>query len=408
MNVVDINVKADPSSCRELAQWLSQLTKAVREAADAAKKAYSSATSFWEGEAGEAFRSKVLKQMQDADEVADGIDRARSGLELFADDIDTVCQRMRNALEHAHEAGLTVTGTLIHRPPGDVSQQVGNGSPGGMTGLDPHRTEHAAAKAKLDAYDEIETTVHGERKRERTAHRSLSKALEGSNTLIDAVANATTWIGRGFVYAGTAHGKATTLAQNAESMKTFAENYRTLSANTALSAGAREKNLEALFANAGMEKRAADSNARLLGNLGKTRAGEFVMRRLSGTAGGERNTRANSIGRAFSGAAVVAATWTTATEVTEGKPIGKSVWTNFGALGVATGAGTAAEAAATAAGASGGPITATGLGVGFLASTAWSYFQENDLQDLYRDLDGDHIDNPNDKSDEYRKARYGW
>lgn len=91
----------------------------------------------------------------------------------------------------------------------------------------------------------------------------------------------------------------------------------------------------------------------------------------------------------------------------EAQPVGKAIWTNFGGLGASTAAATGAEAGLVAAGVTGGPVTVAALGVGFGTAAAWSYFQENDMRDLYRDLGGDGIDNPNDNSDEYRKGRFG-
>ena len=81
-----------------------------------------------------------------------------------------------------------------------------------------------------------------------------------------------------------------------------------------------------------------------------------------------------------------------------------------GGLAPGTGASTASAGAITGGGllsVGSAPITVTTLGIGFAATSAFNYFQDHDLRDLYRDLEGDGGDRPDDESDEYRKARHG-
>lgn len=409
MNAIDVNVKSDPASCRELTTWLDDLSTANHDAASAAAKAASSSELSWEGEAADNFREQVSQGASDFDEFIDAIDRVRSGVARFADDIDTVQHRMSQCLQVAHEAGLTVTGTVIHKPQGSAADIAPQGAGGDMSGLDPNSAEHAAAKRKLKAWQEIESTADDARRLERTAHRSLSKALEAANTVIAAItATPLTWVSRGLVFAGSAHGAATTLAQAAESQYKFADEFRRLAADSTLPAAAREAHLNKLLTSAGMTAQQAQSNARLLANASNTKAGEFVFRYLTPTLGGTKEGGiGRSIGKAFPVISVGAATVFTGLDIAAGKPVGKAIWTNFGGLGASTAAATGAEAGLVAAGVTGGPVTVAALGVGFGTATAWSYFQENDMRDLYRDLGGDGIDNPNDNSDEYRKGRFG-
>jgi uncharacterized protein YukE len=404
MDSIDVNVKAEPSSCRDLAAWLEKLSEANQKAATATIKASSSSEAYWQGQAGDAFRDQMSRSGQDIDELVQAIDRASSGLKLFADDIDTVRQRMDQCLQLAHQAGLTVTGTVIHRPPGGPADRAPDGVGGNMPGLDPKARAHAEAERKLEAWHEIESTVDDARRLERTAHRSLNKALGASNTVVDAVlASPLTWISRGLVYAGAAHGAATTLSQLAETQFRFADEYARLAADSALPAATRQANLAKLLTSAGMTAQQAESNARLLANLGKTPAGDHVFRLLTPTLGGKGEGVLRGIGKAFPVVSVLAAGGFTGIDIANGKPVGKAIWANFGGLAASTGA-----ASLVAAGAAGGGVTVAGLGVGFTVATAWGYFQENDLRDLYRDLGGDGIDGPNDNSDEYRKGRFGW
>ncbi|GAA2784931.1 hypothetical protein [Saccharopolyspora taberi] len=407
---IDVNVKADPVSCRELASWLKTLSQANHDGATAVLKAVSSSESFWHGQASDTFRDQMSRSAREIDDLVQAIDRAASGVELFADDIETVRQRMTQCLQIAHDAGLAVIGSSIQKPPGGPADTASEGASGDMPGLDPKRAEHAAAERKLEAWREIESTADDARRYERTAHRSLLKALDASNTVIAAItATPLTWISRGLAYAGTAHGAATTLAQNAESMRSFAENFQRWAADSTMPASLRESNLRQLLLNAGMDQRAADSNARLLGNTGRTAAGDLLLKRLTTSLAGTSTKEGvfRNTARAFSVVGVAAAGIFTGLDIAAGKPVGKAIAVNFGALGASTAAGAGASALMAGAGAAGAPVTLTGLGVGFAAATAWTYFQENDLRDLYRDLGGDGIDSPDDNSDEYRKGRFG-
>ena len=253
MGDIDVLVKADPASCRQAAAYLKRLAQGLDEAASSALKASSVSESFWEGEAADTFREQIFRRGRDVDELVRAADRAGSGLDFFADEIDTVRQRMNQCLQTAREAGLTVTGTLIHQPPGDASDTAPQGAGGDMPGLDPNAGAHAEAKRKLDAFREIEATVDEERRRERTAHKSLLKAMDGSNTVVDAVADTQTWIARSLSYAGTAHGEAIKLAQNAASQLKFASDFAQWSADSTLPAAVREAHMERMLANVGMD-----------------------------------------------------------------------------------------------------------------------------------------------------------
>ena len=408
MSVLDVNVKADHVSCRELADWIGHLQQAVKNTAAAVSKTGSTAQSFWEGVASDAFVTQMTRRTRDIDDLGDAIARAHSGLVQFADDIDTIRRRMNDLLQEAHEEGLTVTGTLIHRPPGNALDMMPQGAGGSMPGLETKSMDHKRAQHKLEEFGQLSTRLDELRRYERTAHRSLAQALENTNTVISAVSDPNTWIGRSLVFATTAHGASKKFSEHAIEMSKFVQNSAVWSSDGTVPAAVREQRIHGMLSNMGMSQQASDSNAKLLLNVGKTRAGDFVLKRLSGSVGGKSNTRVNAVGRAFSWSAVGVAAATTGIDIKQGKPILKSVWTNFSSLGVSTAASSATETGMMAAGASGGPVTAAGLGVGFAAATGWSYFQDNDLQDAYRDLGGGDIDTPDNHSNAQRKARFGW
>ncbi|QGK72059.1 hypothetical protein GIY23_05000 [Allosaccharopolyspora coralli] len=277
-----------------------------------------------------------------------------------------------------------------------------------MPALNPASEIQERAKEKLDAYREIQAMADNERRRERTAHRTLLKAMSGANGIVEAfIANPMTWVARGLTYMGVAHGTSSALALNAQKQKTFIEEFKKLS--TDMPPAQREAHLTKLNANMGVDERGAKSNARLVLGGGKTLAGEAILGQFSRTLGGQGNSRLAGMGRLFNVVGVVGAGTFTVTDIASGKPVAKSVWTNFGGLAFSVGASSVATAAASGGvgAAAGGPITALGLGVGFTAATAWTYFQDHDFRDLYRDLGGDGGNSPDDYTDERRKARFG-
>lgn len=410
--VVDVHVKSDPTSCRSLADWLKQLGANNRGAADAAFKTSSSSETIWHGEAGENFRSQQYRAGRDIDELVEGVDWLARGLERFADDIDTVRGGMRHCLEMARDAGLTVTGTAIHEPPGGVTNTAPGQVGGDMPALDPHHSEHMALEALNDAYSSVEASASDMRDLERTAHRSLAKCIEGGNGITDALlSNPQTWMARGLVATGTVQAAASGLAENAKAEYAFADMYQREAAEYNIPASVREARLKGMLRNAGMDDAAANSNARLLFGGPMTKAGTYVMNSLGANLGvGDGKSSLKRVGKLFNVAALGASLGFTVQDIANGKPIGKSIWTNFGGFAAGTAASSGFSAAATRGGflsVAESPITVSSLGVGFLGTTAFNYFQDHDLRDLYRDLSDDGGNSANDQSDEYRKARYG-
>ncbi|CAM00078.1 hypothetical protein A8924_1135 [Saccharopolyspora erythraea NRRL 2338] len=114
MGSVETHVKSDPASCRRLVDWLEQLSAADQDAGAAVNRVRSASEAIWQGQAGDACRDRLAHCGADTDRTAEAIDWLVWGLNLFADDIDTVKARMDQCLQIAHEAGLTVTGPMIH------------------------------------------------------------------------------------------------------------------------------------------------------------------------------------------------------------------------------------------------------------------------------------------------------
>lgn len=408
-SAVDVHVKSEPASCRQLSDWLTKLAAHNRNAADAAVNSAAESKTIWHGPASDAFRSHLRTAVRDVDELVDAVEWLAKGLQRFAEDIDAVQRGLQKCVQIAHRVGLTVIGTVIQKPHGSPLSTAPTGAGGGMPGLNPRSEEQNALEDKHDAYSTIEAKADDMRRLERTAHRSLAKCIEGSNGIVDALLSTPhTWISRGFVAAGTTQAAANGLAANSKSMYAFADTFREKSAH--LDPELRAQRLEAMLKNAGMDERAAKSNRALLLGGSRTKAGKYVLNQLARTAGGQGEGNLARVGKLFNVVAVGSAAAFTATDIWDGKPVAKSVWANFGGLAAGTGASTGSAAALTGGGLlsiGSAPVTVTTLGIGFAGATAFNYFQDHDLRDLYRDLADDGGDRPDDKSDEYRKARHG-
>ena len=401
---IDVHVKSDPDSCRALAGWLKQLAAKDEAAAGAAIRTSGASETIWTGEAGENFRNQLRRASRDVDELVEGIEWLARGLDRFADDIQSVRSGMQHCVEMAHEAGLAVNGTAIQEPAG--------GADDGAFLAGPDDPQHMAIAAKHNAYWSIQKSVEDLRNQERTAHRSLLKCINGGNGIADSLlSNPQTWISRFFVSVGTVRAAANGLSENADSQRAFAEKFAQLSEDSTIPAAQREQTTHRLLANAGMDDAAADSNSRLLLGGANTKAGSYIADTLSGTLA-PRNEKSSlpRTGKLFNIAAFGSAAIFTITDIANGKPLAKSAWVNFGGLTAGTAASSGFSAAATQGGllsVASAPITLASLGVGFTATSAFNYFQDHDMRDLYRDLSDDGGNSATDNSDEYRKARYG-
>ncbi|MGH3940877.1 MAG: WXG100 family type VII secretion target [Pseudonocardiaceae bacterium] len=187
---LNTEVKSDPASCRATAAWLSRLTPGVAEAGDAIHGARSASESCWQGAAAEAFRDSLNPIRKDSDELAAISDRVRQALEIFADEIDTVRARLRQAREVAVAARLIVTPTAI-LPPGPSPDTapvhpIGPMTPEAEAGhADAVRAHEAAVSTyatKVNAFTEASVTVAEARLREADAHSALDAVMDRSGT----------------------------------------------------------------------------------------------------------------------------------------------------------------------------------------------------------------------------------
>ena len=122
---------------------------------------------------------------KDADELAAVVGRTRQTLDAFANEIDTVRSRMRQAREVAAAARLIVTPTAI-LPPGPGPGAAPTHPMGPMNppaeaayteAVAAHQAAVAAHAAKVAAFTEASATVGEARQMEADAHRKLDAAM---------------------------------------------------------------------------------------------------------------------------------------------------------------------------------------------------------------------------------------
>ncbi|RRO15438.1 hypothetical protein EIL87_15350 [Saccharopolyspora rhizosphaerae] len=387
MTAINTEVLAEPNSCREGAAYLTKLANANHEAGTALNKTRSESESAWEGAAAEAFREQATRAASDTDEVARIAHKVSRELTSFADNIATCKSRMERALDAAREGGLIVRGTWIEKPNGDPTQTAseGAGSPS-MPGLDPTDQARKDRERRLDAWREAEDLVQWARRLENTAHEELNAALEDANALVASLTKGSTWLGNTVAVVGALHGAAKKLQGMAAERLAFVENFSRLSADSAMPAATRQAHMTKLMTSIGLTEAQAASNARALGNLGETKVGNILFNPLAKTFGGTKPGVVRTVGR-MGGIAGFLLTGVESGRqiIVEGKPVGKTLSSNFASYGVGAGVGGAAALAAGAAGVAAAPVTVIGVGVGAGAAWLYSYSQENTWQDFQHD-----------------------
>lgn len=384
MTAINTAILADPDSCREGMRYLTRLAETNHAAGTDLNKARSESEADWKGAASEAFREQAVQATSAADEVSRIAHKVSLALSSFADNIATCKSRMDSALEVAREGGLVVRGTWIEKPIGDPTQAApeGMGSPS-LPGLDGANRD---LERRLEAWDEAEGLVQWARRLENTAHEELNTALEDANALVASLVKGSTWLGNTVATVGALHGAAKKLQDMAAERLRFVETFSRLSADSAMPAATRQAHMTKLMTSIGLTEAQAASNARALGNIGETRVGNILFNPLTKTFGGTKPGVVRTVGR-MGGIAGFLLTGVESGRqiIVEGKPVGKTLSSNFASYGVGAGVGGVAALALGAAGAAAAPVTIVGVGVGAGASWLYSYSQENTWQDFQHD-----------------------
>ncbi|SFE16333.1 hypothetical protein SAMN04487819_108277 [Actinopolyspora alba] len=206
---LDTEVLDRPDTCRGTAEWLGELAGGIAEVADTVAQQRSASESFWRGTAADAARGELGGHGKNADDLENAINKVKSALEVFADEIDTVNERMTDARDIARGAGLVINGTKILPPKPSPNGPAGR--PDGPSG---------AEERKQRAFEEAGRTVEDARTKQEDAHRELEGQLEDPigtfNTVKTHVMRAVTG---GLTAVKTSSDSAATLLQNARTLE---------------------------------------------------------------------------------------------------------------------------------------------------------------------------------------------
>ncbi|WP_030143256.1 hypothetical protein [Mycetocola saprophilus] len=111
MNGIDLDIPGEPASVRTLASWFSPTMSAgLRAASDALRGTRTSSTQGFEGEGGDAFRTKVGDALSVLWPVEDYLNLADATLNDYAELLERGRTRSIHLGEDARAAGLVVTG----------------------------------------------------------------------------------------------------------------------------------------------------------------------------------------------------------------------------------------------------------------------------------------------------------
>lgn len=163
-DVLDTEVLGDPASCRTAGDALRTLVDALAEAEAGAERARALAGD-WTGRSAAAWDSRVTGAVSDLRHLSERTGRLETALADFAGELGVVEERMASARSVAAAGGVTVSGTLVHRP------QVPDTT-------DPDQVE--AYNARAEAWNEAVEIATGARTKESEAHAHLGAGLTAS------------------------------------------------------------------------------------------------------------------------------------------------------------------------------------------------------------------------------------
>ncbi len=194
---LNISVEAEPATCRASAKSLDGLSKGSGSLVDAFGKS-ADESEFWVGETGEAFRGVANNAKDNSHQVEQNAERLSRALTEFADEIDTVKNRLQQAARVCSDVGLTVTDKLIQPPgqaPGPAPESPGADSSPEQKQQHQHASSaHQAAAAdfqrKQRAFNEASATVSEARGKERAAHDKLRKGASETDESTSALQTA--------------------------------------------------------------------------------------------------------------------------------------------------------------------------------------------------------------------------
>ncbi len=114
---IDTKIEGNPESVRGAGHWLrGSLAKGVSDAATQIYNARNKADAGWDGDAGDAFRTKMTTGAEKTDQLSTAATSAAQSFDTYAADLQRAQDDMRGVRERAAAAGLTVNGNVIEDP----------------------------------------------------------------------------------------------------------------------------------------------------------------------------------------------------------------------------------------------------------------------------------------------------
>lgn len=406
---LDTRVHGDPRACRAAGEWMGRVAGGSYDAASLLAQVRDRTGECWRGDAANAFQDHIGRGGREADRLSAEIDRAGRALVVFADDLDTVRARLRQAREVAADAGLTVTPDGIEPPPTVML-------PAEPTTPQQIAATQAQQRREL-AWNEVHQTVAEARGMELAAHERLATATNTPSGVIEGLRS-----GSPFLAAGGALAAAGGLHQQSSRFRDLSrlhareslEITRRLAATPGLNATERTR-LQAgrntLLERSVKEHRIAQGQARYLGGLGRTTVGQraldLITRAPADDIHGDRLFARGGrvLGKIpYSGMAVTS--WQTYSDVRDGKPVDQAV----GSAVISTGVGTVVTSGMLAlapVAIAGGPFTLAAVGVGAAAAWGVGYLVDTHWDDI-KDTAGDAADAIGSGAATAARAVRGW
>ncbi|GAB2665242.1 hypothetical protein GCM10027271_25300 [Saccharopolyspora gloriosae] len=364
-------VEGTPESCRTTATELGKLGDGVHDVGTGLRQVRGESESCWTGEAGENFRRAMQEKGAAADDLDEATSRAKAALETFADELQSVIARMKQAREVASEHGLTLTPTTIE-PPRPPPPEPGLKTDGPSLNERPLHDFEAAAKAKADherkvrGFEEAKATVADARSKEQDAHKALEASMKYETGFLQYMINGAIWniegIARGSLT--TPQGMADTFSKRADMLYERAAKANSAidaagvtPAGQAAKASQRDKLLQRSTRHQGEAVKSQKTADRLYGRTGLDAKGARVL--------GKTAKGVPVVGTAIAAGVQVEAV------VNDGKPVGKA------GFNLAGGAAGGILAGAVAGACVGGPVGAVvGVGVAAIGSGLGSWGAE--------------------------------
>jgi hypothetical protein len=221
MTALQTNVDGDTGSVRASADGIGALGGGLGVAASGFGTAAGQSEGQWSGGAGDAFRGKITSVRQATQTATSASRRLQSAMHDFADQMDQVKAKMKQAESVASAAGLHVSGNSIEQPKPPTQPPAACYAPSAAAGMAKRfQAEMNKYRKQLAAFHQAEQIIQQARQQENQAHTTLTDVVNETREILTEVKNSTVWKVAGAELGNMSHG----LAQ-AQKWEAKAQNY---------------------------------------------------------------------------------------------------------------------------------------------------------------------------------------